>query len=140
MVRKSSLFAKASKGSNSSPIYESTYGSSRCPTISGSDGSEFRERGGSQSRYFCEIFFTFYLYFMLLYIRVIWLSFILFNWFYYSENSTNSSGENPRYILSSASSEDLRSNDTLKRHGLLSPFNDLDGIPSELDFYYGIGK
>ena len=60
--------------------------------------------------------------------------------FHYSENSTNSSGENPRYMLSSGSSEDLRSNDTLKRHGLLSPFNDLDGIPSELDFYYGIGK
>ena len=54
MVRKSSLFAKASKGSNSTPIYETSYGSSRCPTISGSDGSEFRERGGSQSRYFCE--------------------------------------------------------------------------------------
>jgi len=60
--------------------------------------------------------------------------------FYCSENSTNSSGENPRYMLSSGSSEDLRSNDTLKRHGLLSPFNDLDGIPSELDFYYGIGR
>ena len=51
MVRKSSLFVKASKGINNAQIYESSYGSrASCGTISGSDGSEFRERGGSQSR------------------------------------------------------------------------------------------
>ena len=59
---------------------------------------------------------------------------------FYSENSTNSSGENPRYIMISASNEDLRSNESLKRHGLTSPFHDLDGNTSEVDFYYGIGK
>ena len=59
---------------------------------------------------------------------------------YHSETSTNSSGENTRYINISASAEDLRSNDSLKRHGLTSPFSDLDGNTSELDFYYGIGE
>ena len=59
---------------------------------------------------------------------------------HHSETSTNSSGENPRYINISASAEDLRSNDSLKRHGLMSPFSDLDGNTSELDFYYGIGE
>ena len=59
---------------------------------------------------------------------------------YHSETSTNSSGENARYINISASAEDLRSNDSLKRHGLISPFSDLDGNTSELDFYYGIGE
>ena len=36
------------------------------------------------------------------------------------------------------STEDLSSGDTIKRQ-VLDPFVELEAVPSELDFYYGIG-
>ena len=55
-----------------------------------------------------------------------------------SENSTNSSGEPGHYLMPPGSTEDLSSGDTSKRQ-VLDPFVEFEAVPSELDFYYGIG-